>query len=341
MSANGPVVWTSHGVDFSNVHVLKYLIGYFEFDKYMINFYNNYCIFARKSNLFMTIKGTLIPIGGNEDKGIEKSEVYTLEYIQEGILSRVVRESGGKDAVIVIIPTASSIPNEVSENYLNAFGKLGCTNIHIMDIRNRMEAEDPLHISMMEKADCVMFSGGDQSKIVQYIGDTKLHKIIQKRYKKDNFVIAGTSAGAMCMSEEMITGGGIREAFTKGAVSMGKGMGFIQNLIIDSHFIRRGRFGRLAEAVARFPKMIGIGLAEDTGIVIKNGAMAEVIGSGMVILFDPRKLTHNNQALAENGTPMSLTNLNTHILANGDRFDIEKNKIKISPAHIEVTAEYL
>ena len=164
-----------------------------------------------------------------------------------------------------------------------------------------------------------MFSGGDQSKIVQYIGGTLLHKIIQQRYENENFVIAGTSAGAMCMSREMIKGGGIKEAFTKGAVLMGEGMGFIPNLIIDSHFIRRGRFGRLAEAVARFPKMIGIGLAEDTGLVIKNCNEAEVIGSGMVILFDPRKLKHNNQKVVVEGSPMSLTNLKTHILPNGNR----------------------
>ena len=91
-----------------------------------------------------------------------------------------------------------------------------------------------------------------------------------ERYQNEKFVIAGTSAGAMCMSSEMITGGGIKEAFTKGATGMGSGMGFIPDLIIDSHFIRRGRFGRLAEAVAKFPKIIGIGLAEDTGLVIKD-----------------------------------------------------------------------
>ena len=198
----------------------------------------------------MSVKGTLIPIGGNEDKGIEQSEIYTLEYIQSGILSRVVRESGGKDAIIIVIPTASSIPNEVSKNYLHAFKKLGCENVHIMDIRNREQTEEQKNLDLMKKADCVMFSGGDQSKIVQYIGGTLLHKIIQQRYENENFVIAGTSAGAMCMSREMIKGGGIKEAFTKGAVLMGEGMGFIPNLIIDSHFIRRGRFGRLAEAVA-------------------------------------------------------------------------------------------
>jgi len=285
----------------------------------------------------MGAKGTLIPIGGNEDKGNGKSERYTLEYIQEGILSRVVKESGGEKSLIVVIPTASSIPVEVSRNYEEAFGKLGCKNVHIMDIRSREDAETPEFLELMQKANCVMFSGGDQSKIVKYIGGTTLDKIIKKKYDHENFVIAGTSAGAMCMGKEMITGGGVQEAFTKGATEMGKGMGYIDNFIIDSHFIRRGRFGRLAEAVARFPQLVGIGLAEDTGLVIKNGNECEVIGSGMVILFDPRKLIHNNQAVVKEGSPMSITNLKIHILANGDELNIKKRKVIFSPMHLKFT----
>lgn len=284
----------------------------------------------------MSVKGTLIPIGGNEDKGNGKNERYTLEYIQEGILSRVVKESGGKKALIVVIPTASSIPIEVSENYQQAFDKLGCENIHIMDIRSREDAETPEYLELMQRADCVMFSGGDQSKIVKYIGGTALDEIIKKKYENEEFVIAGTSAGAMCMGDEMITGGGVQEAFTKGATDMGKGMGYIHNFIIDSHFIRRGRFGRLAEAVARFPMLIGIGLAEDTGLVIKNSNECEVIGSGMVILFDPRRLIHNNQAVVKEGSPMSITNLKIHILANGDELNIKKRRVVFSPMHLKL-----
>jgi cyanophycinase len=149
-------------------------------------------------------------------------------------------------------------------------------------------------------------------------------------------VIAGTSAGAMCMSHEMISGGSSQESFVKGAVRMKEGMSFIPELIIDSHFIRRGRFGRLAEAVAKFPDLIGIGLAEDTGLVIKNCSTFEVIGSGMVIVFNARKAKHNNHHLLEEGTPMSLANLKTHILANGDRFNIKKKRVKISPFAIPV-----
>lgn len=285
----------------------------------------------------MSIQGTLIPIGGNEDKGNGETEMHTLEYVQEGILSRVVRESGGTDAAIVVIPTASSIPVEVSETYLEAFHKLDCKNVAVLDIRTREDSEKPEYLDLMRNADCVMFSGGDQSKIIKYIKDTTLHDIIIDKYTNEDFVIAGTSAGAMCMSEEMITGGGIQEAFTKGATRMGKGMALMPNFIIDSHFIRRGRFGRLAEAVAKFPLRVGIGLAEDTGMVIKNRNECEVIGSGMVILFDPREIMHNNQAMVVEGSPMSLTNLKVHILAHGDKINIKKRRVDFTPEHLKLT----
>lgn len=279
----------------------------------------------------MNFKGTLIPIGGNEDKGIEKSEIYTLEYVTEGILARVVKESGGKHAMIVVVPTASSIPDEVIDNYRTAFAKLGCTNVYIMDIRKKEQSENPEFIEWVKQADCVMFSGGDQSKITRKIGGSTIHKILLDRLKNDKFVIAGTSAGAMCMSEEMITGGSSSESFFKGAIGMDRGMGFISSLIIDSHFIKRGRFGRLAEAVANFPNMIGVGLADDTGLVIKDGNHFEVIGSGMVIVFDPQQLEHNNIKILEEGTPMTITNLITHVLANGDQFDIKQRLVKVLP----------
>lgn len=279
----------------------------------------------------MSVKGTLIPIGGNEDKGTDAHEQYTLEFIADGILARVVQESGGITSKIVVIPTASSIPDEVSENYLRAFGKLGCTNVQILDIRKREQSEEHKNIEMVKQADCIMFSGGNQSEILRKIGGSSIHTILRDRYQNDSIVIAGTSAGAMCMSEEMITGGSSKEAFVKGAVGMAKGMAFIPNLIIDSHFIRRGRFGRLAEAVAIFPDLLGVGLAEDTGLVIKNCNTFEVIGSGMVILFDPSDLRHNNQKLLEKGEPITLQNLKTHILANGDRFNIKKRKLTVLP----------
>jgi cyanophycinase len=177
-----------------------------------------------------------------------------------------------------------------------------------------------------------MFSGGNQSKISGKIGDTIIHEILVERYKNEKgFVIAGTSAGAMVMANEMIAGGSATEAFFKGTVTMHKGLGLIPELIIDTHFIQRGRFGRQSEAIAKFPNLLGIGLAEDTGMIIKNGNDCTVIGSGMVILFDGSKLTHNNEDVLEEGTPMTMANLIVHVLSNGDQFDIKNRKVKVLP----------
>ena len=280
----------------------------------------------------MTSKGTLIPIGGNEDKGDRNThEQYTLEYIETGILSRVVKESGGLDAKIIVIPTASSIPVEVGENYIDAFSKLGCTNIHVLDIRSKEDSEKQESIHLIETANCIMFSGGNQSKISEKIGNTTLHKIMLDRHlNEEGFVIAGTSAGAMAMASEMIAGGSSKDAFIKGAVIMREGLGLIPELVFDTHFIQRGRFGRQSEAVAKHPNLLGIGLAEDTGMVIKNNEF-EVIGSGMIIIFDPKTLTHNNEKLLSEGTPMTMANLTVHVLSNGDRFNIETRKVKVLP----------
>lgn len=278
------------------------------------------------------VMGTLIPIGGNEDKGITKNEMYTLEFIEEGILFHVVKEAGGVNANIVIIPTASSIPKEVGENYVEAFSSLGCKNISVLDIRSKKDSEKQSSIELIKNADCVMFSGGNQSKITNKIGGTTIHKILVDRYKnEEGFVIAGTSAGAMAMANEMIAGGSAAEAFIKGAVTMYKGLGLIPELIIDTHFIRRGRFGRQSEAVAKFPNLIGIGLAEDTGMIIKNGNDCTVIGSGMAIVFDGKTLTHNNEKILKAGTPMTMANLTVHVLSNGDTYDIKNRKVAVLP----------
>ncbi len=279
----------------------------------------------------MTIKGTLIPIGGNEDKGIIARPSYRLDYISEGILSRVVSESGGTKANILIIPAASSIPEEVAENYMTAFKTLGCKNLKVIHVKKRKDADKPEFLEALQLADCVMFSGGNQSKITKKFYGTKFHKILLDKYQSEEFVVAGTSAGAMAMAKEMISGGSSKEALLKGAVQITHGLELIPELIIDTHFIQRGRFGRQSEAVAKFPDLLGIGLAEDTGLVIKNGIEFEVIGSGMIIIFDGKQLIHNNEKILKPGTPMTMTNLIVHVLVNGDRFDIKTREVKPLP----------
>ncbi|CAM4248530.1 cyanophycinase [Gillisia limnaea] len=275
------------------------------------------------------IKGTLIPIGGNEDKGFHKANRFRMDYISQGILARVVFESGGNKANILVITTASGIPEEIGKNYIDAFARLGCENVQHLYICSKIDADSEVNIQKLRAADCVMFSGGNQSKITTHIKKTNFHKILKQRYTNEEFVVAGTSAGAMCMSMEMITGGSSKESFIKAATKMREGISLIPEIIIDTHFIQRGRFGRLSEAVARYYDRIGIGLAEDTGLVIKNGNDCEIIGSGMVIIFDPGKLTHNNYDILKDGTPLTMTHLITHVLSAGDSFDIEERTVKV------------
>jgi len=287
------------------------------------------CLFAPLAIKNMAYKGILIPIGGNEDKGSGNQD-DGFDFITEGILSQVVAESGGLNASILVITTASRIPVEVGENYIKAFNLLACTNVEILDIRTREDMEQKALLEKVKKADCIMFSGGDQSRIVDIIGGTEMHHILKHRFQNEQIVIAGTSAGAMAMSSEMISGGSSSEALLKGSVDMRDGMNFIPGLIIDSHFIKRGRFGRLTESVAKFPHLLGVGLAEDTGMIIRNCNHFTIIGSGMVIIFDPSSLSHNNVEILPQGTPMTLTDLTVHVLANGDSFKIDEKKIRVS-----------
>jgi cyanophycinase len=234
-------------------------------------------------------KGKLIAVGGAEDKGIdlETGELYrnNLNFFELGILRRIVKESGGPTDRIEVVTTASMIPHEVGNNYLNAFGKIGCTNIGVMHIRNREDATNKDYIERLHKADCVMFSGGNQLRLSSVFGGTEFLQVLQDRYQDEDFVIAGTSAGAMAMSNTMIYEGNATRAHLKGEVKITTGLGFMDDVIIDSHFEKRGRFGRLAQAVASNPSCLGIGLGEDTGMLVTNGNQLEAIGSGMVMIM--------------------------------------------------------
>ena len=276
-------------------------------------------------------KGKLIAIGGNEDKGTEPEPNFqqknNLNFFELQILSRIVHEAGGHEALIEVITSASSIPTEVGNNYLEAFGKLGCKNIRVMDIRNREDAKKPEMIERISKCDAVMFSGGNQLKLSSVFGGTEFLNILHHRYQSETtFVIAGTSAGAMAMSNTMIYQGNSGEALLKGEVKITTGLAFIKDLIIDSHFVTRGRFGRLAQAVAANPSCLGIGLGEDTGVLISEGNYIEAIGSGLVIVVDGHGILHSNIADLKEGCPISIENLVVHVLAKGNCYNLKRRK---------------
>jgi cyanophycinase len=275
-------------------------------------------------------KGKLIAVGGAEDKGIdlETGELYrnNLNFFELGILRRIVKESGGPTDRIEVITTASMIPHEVGNNYLNAFGKIGCTNIGVLHIRNREDAINKDYIERLKQADCIMFSGGNQLRLSAVFGGTEFLDILQERYQNEDFVIAGTSAGAMAMSNTMIYEGNATRAHLKGEVKMTTGLGFMDDVIIDSHFEKRGRFGRLAQAVASNPSCLGIGLGEDTGMLVTGGNQLEAIGSGMVMIIDGHEIRHSNIADIPEGNPISVEKLIVHLCAKGNGFYLKERK---------------
>lgn len=275
-------------------------------------------------------KGKLIAIGGAEDKGtnLETGDIYrnNLNFFELGILRRVVEEAGGPSSRIEVITTASTIPYEVGENYLNAFGKIGCTNVDVMHIRNRQDTNKAEYLERMRSCDAVMFSGGNQLRLSATDGGTEFLRIMKQRYQEENFLIAGTSAGAMAMSHTMIYEGNATRAHLKGEVKITTGLGFISSLIIDSHFEKRGRFGRLTQAVAGNPGCIGIGLGEDTGMLITDGNKMEAIGSGLVVIIDGHDIMHSNFADIPDGNPVSIENLIVHFCEKGNGYLIRERK---------------
>lgn len=269
-------------------------------------------------------KGKLIAIGGAEDKGNrnEKPGADSGTFIEDGILRRVVDEMGGASSRIALITSASSIPKEVAENYREAFGKLGVKELDVLDIRDRQDVK-PDMVKRLSKASGVMLSGGNQLRLTTIFGGTAFLELMKRRYREEKgFVIAGTSAGAMCMSSTMIYQGHSATGLIKGGVKMTSGAGLIQDVIIDSHFVERGRFSRLTQAVAGNPNSIGIGLGEDTGVVITDGDMLETIGSGQVMIFDGHEITYSNLADVEEGEPFSIEGMRVHIISKGHSYSL-------------------
>lgn len=274
-----------------------------------------------------TPKGTLIAIGGNEQKREKKTdESYHSNFGEGFVLQDIINSSEAAKPRIEVITSASEIPEAVGEKYIESFMRLGVDTVGILDIRSREEADKSAILERIRKADIILFSGGDQSKISRIIKDTLTHRLLLKRYHNEIFTIAGTSAGAVVMSEEMISGGRNGTILRKNDLKMGKGLGLMSEVIFDSHFIKRHRFGRLAEAVALHPEKLGVGLGEDTGVIIREGNILEIIGSGMVVIFDGNKLNYSQYAKLKKRVPVSLNNLTVHILATEDKYNIREKR---------------
>ncbi len=279
-------------------------------------------------------KGKLIIIGGSVDRGsysVTPDDLpKNLKFFEKGILKRITTESAKNNlSKIEIITTASNIPEEVGEEYIKAFAQLDVLNVGVLNIKTREEANSNENLERLKSADVVMFTGGDQLRLTSIFGGTSFHHLLLDKYRDEDFIISGTSAGAAASSNNMIYQGSSQEALLKGEVKITGGLGFINNVIIDTHFVQRGRIGRLLYACASNPINLGIGLGEDTGLLIINGNSMEAIGSGLVMLVDGTQMRDTSITDVEMGAPVSIENLIVHVMALGDHYDLKNKKLTI------------
>lgn len=254
-------------------------------------------------------RGTLIIIGGHEDRNPEGDRL---------ILREVARHiKGGK---LVLATIASHQPEGYFEEYRKGFVDLDVGELVELYVEDRCEAADGDKLSVLDDAAGLFFSGGDQLRITSQIGDTGIEDKVRRLYERGG-VIAGTSAGASVMSDTMLVKGTSKETHRLGDLHMAPGLGLIRDVIIDQHFAERGRFGRLLGAVAHNPRVLGLGIDEDTAAVVE-GDMLHVVGDGAVYVVDGTGVTYSNVAEAEPDVTLSMHDVKVHVLAHGNRFDL-------------------
>lgn len=258
--------------------------------------------------------GRLLIIGGNEDKQGDCQ-----------ILKKLVEMAGGRDARIAIITTATELPREVGDEYRSLFAGMGADSVVVSYIDNREQANDESIVSDIEKATGIFFTGGDQLRLTSILGGSSVDAALRRAYDKGT-VIAGTSAGASVMSDTMIVGGDSSDTPKKSALSMAHGMGLLQEAVVDQHFAQRGRINRLLAAIAQNPHILGIGIDEDTALVVNPDSKCEVIGSQTITFLDGKNVVHSNISESKRHDPLALTNVLLHILPAGYGFDIRRRR---------------
>jgi cyanophycinase len=272
--------------------------------------------------------GTLIIIGGGERKDEERT-----------VLKEVAKRAGtGK---LVVVTVATEKPEETWEEYRQIFRELGVRRIEHLDVRLREQAKEKDRVETVKGAAVVFFTGGDQLKITSQLGDSAVYQTVEEIYANGG-TIAGTSAGASVMSETMLIAGNGEESHQVGKLlGMAPGLGLIQNVVIDQHFAQRGRLGRLLGAIAQNPRQIGLGLDENTAVVVHGQKSFEVIGAGAVYVLDGSGSSYSNlgETDQEREKTMSVFDVKLHVLSEGNRFNLQERRPEIPPKPEEEVGE--
>jgi cyanophycinase len=263
-------------------------------------------------------KGRLIIIGGHEDRNPEGERT---------ILKEVASAASKSNNRLVLITVATEMPREVTAEYEAAFRSLDI-EMEPLDIRTREDACNEENVRKIERAAVIFFTGGDQLRISSQIGDSLVFRCLRDRYRA-GVTVVGTSAGAAAMSGTMIINGASDTSFRIGALDMAPGLDFLPNSVIDSHFAERGRIGRLIGAVAQNPRNLGLGIDEDTAIVVEREQRFRVVGSGAVYVVDGSTISYSNMVEQRPDDIVTVHEARVHILGQGSAFDlIERRPIE-------------
>ncbi len=262
-------------------------------------------------------RGTLVIIGGAEDR---KHKCL--------ILKKFVSLAGGKKGRLVVVTAASADTQATGDLYFSLFRDLGVGDVSVLNVDTRQEACDSTAEEALEQATGIFFTGGDQLRLTSMLGGTQVDKALHDAYRRGT-IIAGTSAGASAMSDTMIVDGEETEAPRKNTVQMAPGLGLLRGVVVDQHFAQRGRLGRLLAAVAQYPYVLGVGIDEDTAIIVSPEGTFEVVGSQTVTVIDGKQIRETNVSVTTPQEPLALTNVLLHILPAGYRFDI-KNRYPLA-----------
>src|SRR5580658_4581888 len=253
-------------------------------------------------------RGWIVPIGGAENKENDRR-----------ILERFVSVSGGQDADIVVIPTASRV-HETGARYEQVFRDIGADRVTIMDFDTRRDCHESGRLERLERASGIFFTGGNQLRLTTLLGGTPVAKLIRTR-NAHGVTVGGTSAGASILSEHMIAFGDEGSSVIAGSVRLAPGLGLTNRFIIDQHFRQRDRLGRLITALAYNPFAVGIGLDEDTAAFIGPDDTLEILGSGGATVVDASDASYTSIDGASDGQPVCVLGLRVHVLVAGATFN--------------------
>jgi cyanophycinase len=266
----------------------------------------------------------LLAVGGHENKGEApergSNQDQNSNFTPESILKRFCEELHGDNPLVLVLPIASTEPEEAAQDYLKVFAELGIKRVQVLDVRIREDANSEATLDLINEATGFYFTGGDQLRLTGLLGGTKMLLRLKERYTYDDILIGGTSAGAAALSTPMIYQGLNDAGFRKGEISITTGLQFMHDVAIDTHFIARGRIARMAQIIATNPTCIGIGLEEDTAVLVRDGYDMEVLGSGLVTILEGGECTGNTIFEISPDTPFTIRNLRLHFLSAGETY---------------------